>query len=87
MYKTNIENKVNEILDENIKRMVLSDYGNGLKKFEPNDLNKSKIPDLSILSQKDKKAILNHLENFKKTQDELYISKIDYIFNKRYSIK
>lgn len=26
MYKTNIENKVNEILDENIKRMVLSDY-------------------------------------------------------------
>ena len=63
------------------------DYGNGLKKFEPNDLNDSKILDLSVLSQKEKKVILNHLENFKKTQNEVYISKIDNIFNKKYSIK
>jgi adenine-specific DNA-methyltransferase len=34
------------------------EYGNGLNKFEPNDLNNSKIVDLSILTETQKTEIL-----------------------------
>ncbi|MFN0202740.1 MAG: class I SAM-dependent DNA methyltransferase [Bacteroidia bacterium] len=42
-----------EILNDN-KR----EYGNGLNKFEPNDLNKAEIVDLSILTEAQKKEII-----------------------------
>lgn len=61
------------------------EYGNGLKKFEPNDLNKSKMLDLSKLSQKQIELILNLYSNFKNTKDEQYINQIDKILRLEYT--
>lgn len=73
-----------EIFDDNRR-----EYGDGLKKFEPNDLNKAKMLNLSKLGeesakqildlyQKYKISVLNNLENGK------YIERIDTIFRKCY---
>ncbi|MGB1231845.1 MAG: hypothetical protein ACPG5M_06370, partial [Winogradskyella sp.] len=55
------------------------EYGNGLKKFEPNDLNKSKMLDLSTLSESQVDRILDLYSKFKKSKDEKIISEIDEI--------
>ena len=60
------------------------DYGKGLKKFEPNDLNKAKILDLTILSKNDKTEILKNLQCYEESGDEYYVSKIDSIFKEKY---
>lgn len=61
------------------------EYGNGLKKFEPNDLNKSKILDLSILSQSKVKEILELYSNYKQTKNEKYIGEIDIILRNEFA--
>lgn len=61
------------------------EYGNGLKKFEPNDLNKSKMLDLSKLSQVKIEIILNLYSSFKDTKKEKYINKIDKILRIEFS--
>lgn len=61
------------------------EYGNGLKKFEPNDLNKSKMLDLSILSQSKVEEILELYSNYRKTENEKYIAEIDMILRTEYS--
>ncbi|MDD3723264.1 MAG: N-6 DNA methylase [Lutibacter sp.] len=65
----------------NVAKEIFSDnrreYGNGLNKFEPNDLNKSKMLDLSILSESKVEEILDLYSKFKQTQNEKYISEID----------
>lgn len=55
------------------------EYGNGLKKFEPNDLNKSKMLDLSTLTELQVDRILNLYSKYKKSNDEKFISMIDEI--------
>lgn len=55
------------------------EYGNGLKKFEPNDLNKSKMLDLSTLSESQVDRILALYTEYKKSKDEKFISGIDEI--------
>lgn len=62
------------------------EYGNGLRKFEPNDLNKSKMLDLSILSQKEVKQILRFYQYFRKTEDEEYIKQIDKILRLKFTV-
>lgn len=67
-------------------------YGNGLQKFEPNDLNKGMMLDINLLDASSKKRILelyNHyrllvIEN--KSGDEILLE-IDSIFSKEFSIK
>ncbi|MCB0540624.1 MAG: hypothetical protein KDE33_24120, partial [Bacteroidetes bacterium] len=61
------------------------EYGNGLKKFEPNDLNKSKMLDLSILSQSKVEEILELYSNYRQTENEKYIAEIDLILRNEYS--
>ncbi|QTD37619.1 SAM-dependent DNA methyltransferase [Polaribacter batillariae] len=61
------------------------EYGNGLKKFEPNDLNKSKILDLSTLSESQVDRILALYTEYKKSKDEKFISKIDEILRTEFA--
>lgn len=55
------------------------EYGNGLKKFEPNDLNKANILDLSQLTKPQVDDIITHYVNYKSTGERRYIDKIDTI--------
>lgn len=61
------------------------EYGNGLKKFEPNDLNKSKMLDLSILSQSKVEEILELYSNYRQSENEKYIAEIDLMLRNEYS--
>lgn len=44
------------------------EYGNGLNKFEPNDINKSLMVDLDKISKKDEEQILNLYFEYRKTE-------------------
>ena len=65
-------------------------YGNGLQKFEPNDLNKGMILDLGVLDKQTQKNILDLYNEYKfvtldnKNGDKI-IDKIDKILIKQYS--
>lgn len=61
------------------------EYGNGLKKFEPNDLNKSQMLDLSILSDSKVSEILKLYFKFKKTFENKYLNEIDLILRNEFS--
>lgn len=59
------------------------EYGDGLDKFEPNDLNNAKVMDVSILSKEDVQAVLGIYEQIKATRSaEAYISELNTIFSK-----
>jgi adenine-specific DNA-methyltransferase len=60
------------------------EYGNGLQKFEPNDLNRGKIINLALIDQKTEIEILNLYNTYRKTAlqsmpDESLIMKINNI--------
>ncbi|MDR2344723.1 MAG: N-6 DNA methylase [Planctomycetaceae bacterium] len=61
------------------------EYGNGLQKFEPNDLNKGKILDLEKLSKSTKETIIDSYQNYSRTDDRQYINKIDIIFQEEFN--
>lgn len=61
------------------------EYGNGLKKFEPNDLNKSMMLDLSKLNDKEKEQILKFYCAFKESNDEEHIKNIDKLLRSKFS--
>lgn len=67
-------------------------YGNGLQKFEPNDLNKGMMLDLGLLDKQTSNEILNLYKEYKnlildnKNGDEI-INKIDKILKEKYSEK
>lgn len=67
-------------------------YGNGLQKFEPNDLNKGKMLDLGILDKQTQKNILDLYNEFRvatldnKNGDKI-IDKIDKILVNQFSEK
>lgn len=58
------------------------EYGDGLTKFEPNDLTKADMLDLRIIKSKDKKKILSIYEQIKEENAEIGISELDGIFRK-----
>ena len=63
-------------------------YGNGLIKFEPNDLNKGKVVDLRLLSEEEIQFISNV---YKKLQyygsvSEKYISILNHFFYDKYAL-
>lgn len=68
-----------EIFDDNRR-----EYGNGLNKFEPNDLNKAQIVDLKLLPDKNKNAILELYNRYKNDHDVMLISKIDGIIKNEF---
>lgn len=61
LYAYLLTDTAHEIFDRNRR-----EYGNGLRKFEPNDLNKGMILDIAIISQQDKEKIIFLLEKYKK---------------------
>jgi adenine-specific DNA-methyltransferase len=67
-------------------------YGNGLQKFEPNDLNKGMMLDLGLLDKQTSNEILKLYKEYKslildnKNGDEI-INKIDQILTEKYSEK
>jgi adenine-specific DNA-methyltransferase len=73
LYAYLLTNTAHKIFEENRR-----EYGNGLKKFEPNDLNSGKILDISIITKQDQKLILIYLEKYK-NGDMNAINKIDQI--------
>ena len=60
------------------------EYGNGLKKFEPNDLNNAMMIDLKQLSEEQKQKILSYYKKFKKTNDNKWIQMIDNLLQNRF---
>ena len=75
----------NEIFSDNRR-----EYGDGLKKFEPNDLNNALMLDLSKLDYKTENKIINLYQDYKKTvladdEDIKYLHYINNIFVDKYS--
>ncbi|MFZ4375980.1 MAG: HsdM family class I SAM-dependent methyltransferase [Saprospiraceae bacterium] len=76
-----------QIFDDNSRQ-----YGNGLQKFEPNDLNKGMMLDLGLLDKQTSNEILKLYKEYKclildnKNGDEI-INKIDEILTDKYSEK
>lgn len=58
------------------------EYGDGLTKFEPNDLTKADMLDLRIISDNDKEVILKIYDEIKKANSEVQIDVLDSIFRK-----
>lgn len=70
-----------KIIKENRKEM-----GNGLNKFQPNDLNNSKMLDISLIKEDDRNKIENIYAKLKKNTDTDLISELDHIFLKYLTI-
>ena len=62
------------------------EYGNGLKKFEPNDLNKAQIIDIELLPNSSKEKILILYRSYKKTDNISFIKEIDKIIKSYFLI-
>lgn len=79
-----LTNTAKQIFDDNSRQ-----YGNGLQKFEPNDLNKGMILDLGLLDKQTSNEILKLYKEYKylildnKNGDEI-INKIDEILTDKY---
>lgn len=76
-----------------VSRQIFEDnsreYGNGLQKFEPNDLNKSNMLDLECLDAAAERKILKYYGLYRQSvidnnADESYVRKINDIFMERY---
>ena len=61
------------------------EYGNGLNKFEPNDLNKSLMLDIGSLSEAQKERLRSIYQQNKKNDDLSYICEIDSILIDNFS--
>ncbi len=91
-YKINIDLLFAYLLTD-VAKQIFSDnrreYGNGLKKFEPNDLNNALMLDLTILDSETENDIINLYMNYKrsvvdKKPNEKYIDEINKILIKKY---
>ena len=68
-------------LAQKILRLNKRECGEGLDKFEPNDLNNAMILDLNIINQNDKNEILEIYETLK-NKNLIEIEKLEFIFSK-----
>jgi adenine-specific DNA-methyltransferase len=77
-----VTNVAKEIFLDNSRQ-----YGNGLVKFEPNDLNKGNVVDLRILTEEEKAFILRASEKLKYDDDicNQVITILDDFFRTKYS--
>jgi adenine-specific DNA-methyltransferase len=74
-----------EIFEDNRR-----EYGNGLQKFEPNDLNKAMMLDLTLLDKKTENKIIELYKKFRETAiskspDNSFLDEINDIFKTKYS--
>lgn len=74
-----------EIFEDNRR-----EYGNGLQKFEPNDLNKAMMLDLTLLDTNTEVEILTLYQKYRETDinqapDRSFLAKINQIFKDKYS--
>lgn len=69
-------------LAQEILYMSRREYGDGLNKFEPNDLTNANMLDLRIISDNDKERILNIYDEIKQTNSQDEIAELDSIFRK-----
>ena len=58
------------------------EYGDGLTKFEPNDLTKADVLDLRIITDNDREIILKIYAEIKMENSEVKIAELDSIFRK-----
>jgi adenine-specific DNA-methyltransferase len=70
---------------KNIFNSNKREYGGGLEKFEPNDLNKSKVINLDIIETRIEKNILENYEKYRKSvlnkkENKKYLREINNIF-------
>jgi adenine-specific DNA-methyltransferase len=75
-----LTNVAKQIFDDNRR-----EYGNGLKKFEPNDINKAKMLDLELLDTETRQRILEFYRLYRESviaesTNEKYVNQIDDIF-------
>ncbi|WP_456424151.1 HsdM family class I SAM-dependent methyltransferase [Lutibacter sp.] len=91
-YKINIDLLFAYLLTD-VANQIFSDnrreYGDGLKKFEPNDLNNALMLDLSKLDNKTENKIINLYINYRNSvnngePNERYINEINDILIKKY---
>lgn len=73
-----------EIFEDNRR-----EYGNGLQKFEPNDLNKAMMLDLTLLDKKTENKILELYKKYRETAinklpDDSFLLEINDIFKNTY---
>lgn len=79
-------------LTTDVAKEIFSDnsrqYGNGLVKFEPNDLNKGNVADLRILTQKERSFVHDTSSYLRYTgaQQEHALTILDRFFRERFSI-
>jgi adenine-specific DNA-methyltransferase len=76
-----LTNTAKQIFEDNCR-----EYGNGLQKFEPNDLNKSKIPELEKLSQTNRQTIESLYREYTVTNNSQSIDEIDRLFVEQFAI-
>lgn len=74
-----------EIFEDNRR-----EYGNGLQKFEPNDLNKAMMLDLTLLDKKTENKIIELYNEYRdkavvKTPGDNFLIEINNIFKTKYS--
>ncbi len=74
-----------EIFEDNRR-----EYGNGLQKFEPNDLNKAMMLDLTLLDKKTENKIIELYKKYRdsvinKLPDDSFLVEINDILKKKYS--
>ena len=91
-YRINIDLLFAYLLTD-VANQIFSDnrreYGDGLKKFEPNDLNNALMLDLSKLDKETENEIINLYIDYRnsvnnKEPDEKYIKEINDIFTRKY---
>lgn len=75
-----------EIFEDNRR-----EYGNGLQKFEPNDLNKAMMLDLTLLDKKTENKIIELYKKYRdtainKSPDDSFLTEINNIFKNKYDL-
>ena len=73
-----------EIFEDNCR-----EYGNGLQKFEPNDLNKAMMLDLTLLDKKTENKIIELYKKYRETvinklTDDGFLVEINDVFKNKY---
>ena len=64
-----------------IIRQNRKELGNGLEKFQPNDLNTAKMLDITLLSPKDRLKVLELYQKLKNAPSPAHVRQLDEIFS------
>lgn len=64
-----------------IIRQNRKELGNGLEKFQPNDLNTAKMLDITLLSPKDRLKVLELYQKLKNAPSPTHVRQLDEIFS------